>query len=141
MKISGSFIRTCFPCHDDHIYISDKDYVLPTEKWIEEELNICYHAILTLIGERKYTSEFDCDNRSVLYYGLAGILHAKDKDTTEGIAVGEIWYRKNGGVGHGICAVFMDVGSNYELRFIEPGGPCFVDLDAKEVSSIYLAKF
>ncbi len=110
--------------------ICDTVYDVPTKNWIQ---NVFVPALNVRINNRNYILQgFDCDNFSSQAYVLASDLSYGNKSQ---LAIGEIHYIKDSGIGHAINFIIVKGNRDYEILFLEPQNGQIIKLSEKEILS------
>lgn len=122
----------------ESVIITDRDYAKPTTHWLFEVFRPWFETRLDGFGTRSWSTQWDCDDFAALYRTLAQVCHSLTHvRPEEGIAVGEVKYRKDSGVIHMINCAFTEQG----LIWIEPQTTCQVQLSETELSSRSYVRF
>jgi len=120
------------------IFITDKDYALPSRNWLEGSFYKFFSNWLFSQALHKWNEQFDCDNFASLYYNFAQIYHYKTQEKLEqGLAVGEMFYRQDSGGGHAINIAVDNSG----VFFIEPQNGKIKKLSHDEKNSCWFVRF
>lgn len=119
------------------IFISDADYAKPTAAWITGDFYNYYLNWLEENGLSKWKETFDCDSFSSLFYAFAQACHGNAGRKEQGIAVGEMFYKVDGGSGHAINIAITEKG----IIFIEPQNGQRVMLSVSEMTSCWFVRF
>lgn len=117
------------------IFATDKTYSIPHSEWLRTTFYDFFHAWLQKKELQKWKPNHDCDNFSFLFRTFGQIAHAKSTDPnfSEGVAIGVIFYKKEGRFGHAINVAITEKG----VIWIEPQNGKFLDLTQEEIQSIY----
>ena len=105
--ITGVYLRGLYP--GVVVRMAERNYSLVSVDWL---LGGYYNYFLKVLGGLKisgWSKKFDCDSYSNLYYSLVGACHrVSEVSVTDGIAVGVVWYRVDGGGGHAINTAVVE---------------------------------
>jgi hypothetical protein len=117
---------------------SDESYTCPTEAWVESVFR-AYKTLMKWLKVLSWRKHHDCDDKAGGFRWLCGVKWGMPQSQkTQGVAVGEVWYRTDQGGRHAINVVFLDA---FTIRFVEPQGPKWVALSTAERDSVYFARF
>jgi hypothetical protein len=121
-----------------NIFLTDVDYAKPTTRWLTTTFYTYFLDWLKVNGLEKWKNKFDCDNFEAVYYAFAHACHSKSDRSEEGIAVGQMFYKLDGGRGgHAINVAVTDDG----LIFIEPQNGRRIQLSTAERESCWFVRF
>jgi len=87
-------------------------------------------------GVLKWNSDFDCNQFSLAYHSFSQITYNSERKTGQSIAIGEVYYLKNGLTGHAVNFAIVDRG----VIFIEPQTGLEIKLTDIERQSIFFVK-
>ena len=125
------------------IHAPDANYVLYSLDYIKGEGYSRFKDWLFKRGILGWRHTFDCDNYAEAFRVFMQIVHSKaqnDKDDNsrkQSVAVGVIWYERDGRGGHAINIVVTKVADKLTVRFIEPQDGKEVELSKSEKESIF----
>ena len=125
------------------IHAPDANYVLYSLDYIKGEGYSRFKDWLFKRGILGWRHTFDCDNYAEAFRVFMQIVHSKaqaDKDDNsrkQSVAVGVIWYERDGRGGHAINIVVTKVDDKLTVRFIEPQDGKEVELSGSEKESIF----
>ena len=90
---------------------------------------------LNELGISVWDNKWDCEDFSSFFKSMAQVCHRASSGTAEGLAIGEIYYHKDGDDegNHAINVIFAENGP----IFFEPQQGMPVKLSVKEMASIY----
>lgn len=134
--VSAQALRLSVPLSFGGIY-SDETYAIPTRRWLLEDFWAWFYERRLELGLMKWTRNNDCDNFARAYAQYAADCHALTSDQTEGLAVGEFYYRQASGGGHAIVIALTDVG----VIYIEPQTGKQLELTQEEIGSCFFVRF
>lgn len=118
--------------------MADASYDFPKSGWVVGEYYKWFRQVLSALQSSAYVNEaWDCDNYADAFKLFADVAHNRMKRAT-GIAVGVLFYQKEGAGGHAINVVIT---SDRGLLFVEPQSGEFVTLTEKERKSVCLVRF
>jgi hypothetical protein len=89
----------------------------------------------------RYT--FDCDNYAEAFRVFLQIVHTKaqkgkaDNYRKQAVAIGVIWYEKDGWGGHAINLIVTKEEENLVVKFVEPQNGKVMELTQTELESIF----
>jgi hypothetical protein len=128
-------------------YLSDSAFVIVKSAWASKKFWSEYKKWCTGNFVMKWQTFHDCDNKSILYMALMQVVHANamqkrksaGNDTTEGVAVGVMYYGIGGDTtkGHAINIIY----SEGQLQYLEPQSGELVKLNQKEKDSCWYVTF
>ena len=130
-----------------YVRYKDSSYFIPSWKWIDEDFHPWFVEHMTkMYGSFKWQEWRDCDDFALGYSFLIRVCYARGERfrPLQSIACSrsfEYWkYREDGSpeTKHEAIALFIDHG---ELIFIEPQGPCRIELSPRELGSIVSVEF
>ena len=116
--------------------INDRDYNLPTSRWLSQKFYPFFNSELNRYNIFKWRETWDCDDFATMFRILAQVCHNNSgaKNKAQGIAVAEIGYtREFDNQLHAINCVFTEKGP----LFIEPQTCQVIIFSKKEYDSIY----
>ena len=117
---------------------ADATYEAPSIEWMESVFK-SYKMLATWMRVFRWREHHDCDDKATMFRCVACAKWAQRKSrAAQGIAVGEIWYEPDAGGAHAINVVVLP---NGVLKYVEPQGPKWVALSAKEISTIFFVRF
>jgi|TARA_R100000781_G_scaffold90496_1_gene55944 hypothetical protein len=125
------------------IHAPDANYVLYSLDYIKGEGYTRFKDWLFKRGILGWRHTFDCDNYAEAFRVFMQIVHSKaqtDKDDNsrkQSVAVGVIWYERDGRGGHAINVIVTKVDDKLTVRFIEPQDGKEVELSKSEKESIF----
>jgi hypothetical protein len=134
--ISALELRQAVPLGFGGIF-SDDSFAIPTKRWLLEDFWVWFYERRLELGLMKWTRNNDCDNFARAYAQYAADCHALTSNQTEGLAVGEFYYRPASGGGHAIVIALTDEG----VIFIEPQTGKQLQLTQEEISSCFFVRF
>ena len=136
MKIEASELRKVF-ADVPVVIIPDRNYHCPSKRWV---LGVVYDNFAGYLGQRgqSYERRFDCDDHARMFAVWAVLEYIKEIREPEGVAVGELFYRRRDGVGHAINVAVLD---NKKVTYIEPQLGRTIRLNQDEKKSIWFVRF
>lgn len=123
------------------IMLADRTYACPKESWLLGDFYRFFRSELFRLGVGAWHQQHDCDDYARAYAMFAQIAHFRtQKNLLEGMAVGEVFYFRNGLVsaGHAINVAF--VGADNPI-YIEPQTGKRTQLNQFERDSIWFVRF
>jgi hypothetical protein len=120
------------------VYFGDQDYALPACNWLLNEFSPWFVGYCKGEG-LEYASTWDCDDFASMFRIKVVEAHFRNgRNPNEGVAVAEVWYTRDEGVGHAINLAVVDGGVPC---FIEPQIGKKLELTDAEKRSVYFARF
>lgn len=130
---------------NQHVFCGDATYWTPSLSWVTEVVIPSYKNFLDH-QDITYNQHFDCDDYTRTFAAFAHLKfqNYKKDDSSQGIAVGEVWYFPDPAnfpgnkFRHAINVIILD---DKNVCFIEPQGCRRVVLTEYEFKHITLIKF
>jgi hypothetical protein len=101
-------------------FIADASYDLPQKSWLEWQ---CGKEILDSflkLGFVYQKGRWDCDKFAHEAVAVVHRLHYANRSSENGIAFGEVWFKRFAGGWHAVNFVFLDVQGEIKIMFYEP---------------------
>lgn len=118
---------------------SDLNYALPEEAWVKGKFIDLLRAFQFTLKQTHYAAESnDCDDFAKMAAAFARLVHSNDKNKPKGtaIAIGEFYYKVDGGGNHAInFAVARAADGRPTLVFFDPQTWAVLRLSQVEISS------
>jgi hypothetical protein len=129
--------------HTSKIFVSDAFYCMYTDNYITGDGYTKFIKWLYNRGIFKWRPSFDCDNYAESFRVYLQIIHSKEISSSilsaekQSIAIGVVWYHKDGVGGHAInLYITRDSNNSNTVRFFEPQTGKIVILTEPELQSI-----
>ena len=136
MKLTATELRRLF-ANVPVVIAPDRDYLCPTRRWLLGQVYDSFAGFLGTYGQR-YERQFDCDDFARTFAVWAVLENAQRTKDAEGIAVGELFYRRRDGGGHAINVAVLE---DKKTLYIEPQTGRPIRLNKDEVGSIWFVRF
>lgn len=123
--------------------LPDGQYVLPTLRWVEQDFSSGLWQFQNEMGIATWSAESnDCDKFSIAASFYAKWLNhsSPNRNVAAGLALGELYYFKNGTQGHAINFFVIQVGTNLQIVCYEPQTRSVVALSEAERRSVFFWK-
>lgn len=122
------------------VYVGDSSYAVVRKDWLVD-FYPKYRDRLFKLGVTKWDDSFDCNHFSYNFVALAQtdyyVTSFHDRSRANTLAVGLIWYMKQGTQGHSIVMAVTEQG----IVYMEPQTGQFVTLTESEKATITLKLF
>lgn len=120
------------------VQIADRAYSLPSSEWFPKFNRWFRHQMAKLVGDR-WNARFDCDDFARFFASFCQLANYQTNEAkrAEGLAVGELFFRRDDGQGHAINLALTEKG----VQFIEPQNGEFLELSESEKTSIWFVRF
>lgn len=137
--VTSQRIREDFP-HCRHVMLADGEFATPTLRWLQGPFWRWFRLTRWSFNLDRWQRKNDCDNFARAYAQAAQDCHALSPGSdAEALAVGEVFYFKEGGGSHAIVAAY--IGDPAALVFIEPQNNKTLELTADERRSAFFVRF
>ena len=127
-----------------NIHLTDRDYFVPSSKWVMGEFRKYYDALPPEVKIDEYRTNHDCNRKAIQVYHFAGVCIAQMEEdiSPQAIACGYIEYRTDDKLltsgetrAGGLHAINLWCVDDYELRAFEPQEFEWVKLSKAEILS------
>tara|TARA_R100000687_G_scaffold77945_1_gene70985 strand:+ start:208 stop:666 length:459 start_codon:yes stop_codon:yes gene_type:complete len=125
------------------IYAPDANYALYSLDYIKGEGYEKFKEWLFKRGILGWRHTFDCDNYAEAFRVFLQIVHSKtqkgrdDNSKKQAVAIGVIWYERDGRGGHAINVVVTKIEDKLVVKFIEPQTGEELELTDSERETIF----
>jgi|TARA_R100000963_G_C4595185_1_gene70924 hypothetical protein len=129
--------------HKGLINAPDANYSLFSSNYVTGEGYDKFKEWLFRRGILGWRHTFDCDNYAEAFRVFLQIVHSKaqkgktDNSRKQAVAVGVIWYERDGRGGHAINLIVTKDGENLVVKFVEPQDGNIIELSQTERESIF----
>lgn len=120
------------------VFVPDRSYSLASSHWFDA-FNLWFRGkMFDFVGD-SWDQRFDCDDFARFFAAFCQLANYRTRHDSraEGLAVGEVFFRKDNGGGHAINVAMTEKG----IQFIEPQNGDFIGLSQTEKQSIWFVRF
>ncbi len=121
-------------------YVADSSYDLPEQGYLEYDFSRALLQTYLDNGWQYSPNAWDCDKFALEAVSLMHRQHYTARKTANGIAFGELWYRRWAGGYHAINFGLLDVGGQTKIMFYEPQSFEPARLNSEEMRSVIFWK-
>ncbi len=117
-------------------HVADAGYDLPERGWLEYDFGRALMQDYMDNGFLYAPNSWDCDKFALEAVALMHRLHYANRSTLNGIAFGELWYRRPTGEAHAINFGLLWVDGVIKIMFYEPQSFEDLRLGPSEIASV-----